>query len=191
VRGVNRERRQDRENAVQEILIEPGTLVLGDLRAIDKNDALMQQVVAQFAPARLLVAGQGRHRLVDAGELLRRRQAVGALGGDAGPDLTAQARHPDHEELVEIVGRNRQKTQALQQRVARILRLLQDAPVEVQPGQLAIDETLGTDRGCPDGWLQALAGVQFWCIDNGFHGSALAWNRVRHGACSSPFMTAW
>ena len=47
--------------------------------------------------------------------------------------LAAQARDADHEELVEIAGRDRQEAQLLEQRMVAVGRLFQDAAVELQP----------------------------------------------------------
>src|SRR5207248_66184 len=58
--------------------------------------------------------------------------------------LTFQAGNAHHEELVEVVGRDRKKAHALERRVADVLRLLEHAAIEVEPGQLTIDVTLGT-----------------------------------------------
>ena len=76
-------------------------------------------------------------------ELLGRRQAVGAALGDALADLRLDAGDADHEELVEVIGGNRQESHPLQHGMAGIDRFLEDAAVEVQPGELAIDEPLG------------------------------------------------
>ena len=53
---------------------------------------------------------------------------------------------PDHEEFVEIVGRDRQEAKPLEQRVARVARLIEHAPVERQPAQLAVEIALLDDR---------------------------------------------
>ena len=49
-------------------------------------------------------------------------------------------RHADHEELIEVRRSNRGELEPLEQRRRRIARLVEDALVERQPGQLAIDE---------------------------------------------------
>ena len=48
--------------------------------------------------------------------------------------------HADHEELVQVRAEDGEELDPLQQRHAGILRLVEDAPVELQPRQLAIDE---------------------------------------------------
>ena len=69
---------------------------------------------AQVAPDRLLVGGELRDRLVDQHELLGRRQPVRAALGDALADLRLDAGDADHEELIKVVGGNRQEAHPLQ-----------------------------------------------------------------------------
>ena len=61
---------------------------------------------------------------------------------DARADLPDEAGDAHHEELVEVVGRDRQEAQLLEQRMVAVLGLLEDAAVELEPGQLAVDEAL-------------------------------------------------
>ena len=76
-------------------------------------------------------------------ELLGRRQAVGAALGDAFADLRLDAGDADHEELIKVIGGNRQEPHPLQRGMAGIDRFLEHPAVEMQPGKLAIDEPLG------------------------------------------------
>ena len=128
---------------MEEMILDPAALALGDIAAVDQDDADVGEQMAQVAPDRLLVDGELRDGLVDQRELLRRRQAVRAALGNALADLRLDAGDADHEELVEVIGRYRQEPHPLQQRMAGIDRFLQHTAVEVQPGQLAIDEALG------------------------------------------------
>ncbi|MGY4370128.1 hypothetical protein ACVW1A_006193 [Bradyrhizobium sp. LB1.3] len=100
---VDRERCQQRKHVAEEVVLDPGSLRLGDLLALDQNDALVGQRAAQVAPDRLLVGGQLRDGPVDKRELLGRRQAVGAAFGNALAHLGLDAGDADHEELVEII----------------------------------------------------------------------------------------
>ncbi|MGX1214022.1 hypothetical protein AB7M42_004287 [Bradyrhizobium diazoefficiens] len=52
---VDRERRQQREHVVEEVVLDPGPLRLGDLLAVHQHDADIGQRGAQVAPDRLLV----------------------------------------------------------------------------------------------------------------------------------------
>ncbi len=101
---------------------------------------LVGELPAQRAPPLLLGSHQRRHPFADPLELLGRRAAVRRNLGDAGEHLPDQARDADHEEFVEIVGGDREEPQPLEQRMVRVRRFLQHAPVEFEPGQLAIDE---------------------------------------------------
>src|SRR5579859_2687426 len=77
---------------------------------------------------------------MDRVELLHRQQPVLARRLDPGIDLAAQARHAHHVEFVEIVRRDRQEPQPLEQRVALVVGLFKHPFVERQPRKLAIDE---------------------------------------------------
>jgi hypothetical protein len=55
-------------------------------------------------------------------------------------DLLLQARDTDLEELVKVAGEDGEEADALEQRVAAVLGLPQDALVEVEPRELAADE---------------------------------------------------
>ena len=142
MRRIDRERRQQRENVVKEMVLDPGPLGFGDVATVDQNDADLRQDSAQIAPDRLLIDGEPRNRLVDQDKLFGGRQTVGAALRDALPDLGLDAGDPDHEELVKVIGRNRQKPDPLERGMAGIDRFLEHPAVEMQPGQLAVDEAL-------------------------------------------------
>jgi hypothetical protein len=81
-----------------------------------------------------------RHAFVD---LLLRRAAVDGQVLDPGADLLLQAADPLHEEFVEVGVDDRQELDALEQRRARVLRLVQNTAVEGKPGELAVQVKLG------------------------------------------------
>ena len=101
------------------MVLDPATLGLGDIAAIDEHDAHIGQDAAQIAPDRLLVIGELGDRLVDQDKLLGRRQAVGAALGDALPHLGLDAGDADHEELIKVIGGNREKSHPLKRGMAR------------------------------------------------------------------------
>ena len=76
-------------------------------------------------------------------ELLRRGQPVLAQSDDARLKLAFESGDADHIELVEIVRRDRQKAQTLEQRIAAIVGLGEDTLIEGKPRQLAVDEPVG------------------------------------------------
>jgi len=53
-------------------------------------------------------------------------------------DLSAQSRHPHHEELVQVGAEDGKEFHALEQPVARVERLVEHTGVELEPAQLAI-----------------------------------------------------
>ena len=144
VRRIDRQRRQQREDVAEEVILEPAALRLAEVVAVDEHDASLRQAGAQIAPDRLLVGCERRNRLVDEQELLGRRHAVRATLGDAFADLCLDTGHADHEELIKVIGGNRQEPHPFQQGMAGIDQFLEHPTVEMQPGQLPIDEPLRT-----------------------------------------------
>ena len=140
MRGVDRERRQQRENMREKMLLKPAAVGFLDVAAVNQNDAGSCKLRPQLDPALLLVARELRHRLADTRKLLGGRQAVRTLGKNALAQLTLEAGDAHHEEFIEVVGGDRQKAHALQQRMLCVCRLFQHAAIEMQPGQLAVDE---------------------------------------------------
>ena len=78
--------------------------------------------------------------LVDGGQLLGGGEAVGADDGDPRLHLAAQARHANHVEFIQIVGRDRQEAQPLEERMGLVAGLLQYPLVEGKPGSFPIYE---------------------------------------------------
>ncbi len=140
---VDRHRRQDRENLVQEVAVEPGLVRASQLAGIDHRHARLAQQLAQRAPMGLLVAHQFAAAPGDGGKLLGGGQAIGAGDGNTGPDLPAQAGHPHHIEFVQVIGRDGEEPQPLEQRMVGVACFVQHALIEGKPGQLAIDEAVG------------------------------------------------
>ncbi len=96
MRRIDGERRQQRKHVGEEMLLQPGALGLLEIRAVDQRHAGGGQRRPQFQPALLLIAGELRDRLADAGELLARGEPVRALGRDAlrAPGLSGRRRAP-------------------------------------------------------------------------------------------------
>ena len=100
----------------------------------------------QLGPDALLVGDQPARGFIDLGKLLGGRHAVGAGGDDTLTHHAHQAGDAHHVELVEIGRGDGQKAQPLEQRMAAVQRLFNDAAVEGQPGQFAVDEPLRRGR---------------------------------------------
>src|SRR5262249_7598763 len=113
------------------------------------------------------------HGFVDLDELLGGAAPVGAALGNSFADLGLDTGHADHEELIKVICRNRQEPYPLQCRVAGVYRFLQHPAVEMQPGQLAIDEAL---RACRNARGRDFGIFRFLFNDNGlwgFHESSI------------------
>ena len=76
-------------------------------------------------------------------DLLRRRATIDRELVNAGGDLLLQAPNALHEELVEDRARDRQELHPLEQRRARVLRLVEHTIDEGEPRQLSIEVVLG------------------------------------------------
>ena len=126
----------------EEALLQPDALGFLEILAVHQNDIGLGERRPQFQPALLLIAGELRHRLADPRELLIRGEPVRALGRDALPHLAFQTGDAHHKEFIEVIGRDRQKTHPLQQRMVLVTGLVQDAAVKVQPGQFPVNESL-------------------------------------------------
>ena len=148
VRGVHGERGEDGEEPVGEDVAEALALLVGELVPPDDGDAV---VLERRADLLGVDPGVHRHQLVaHRGDLLQdlaRLQPGGRAHRDAGGDAALEAGHPDHEELVEVLREDREEAGALQQRDVLVGGQLQHALVELQPGDLAVQEALGGEPG--------------------------------------------
>src|SRR5262245_33815438 len=139
--GIDRERRDDRVEDAPEIVLEERALLGRRLLRPDDRDALRGEEgldLLQEAPVLLV------HQLVDpshdgaerggGGETVRAGRRVPRA------ELSLEPRDAHHEELVEIGAEDGEELHALQQGHDGILSLLEDAGVELEPGELAIDE---------------------------------------------------
>ena len=125
--------------------------------------------------------------VADGVQLLGGRQAVRDCGGATRLVLAPQAGHADLEELVQVGREDREELDALEERVAGVAGLVEDARVELDPRQLAVeDRTLLVARG-PASATAGDAGSG--CGSNGGHGPlavALAARRAPELTAASP-----
>ena len=93
-------------------------------------------------PAVILVVNEIVRLLVQDFALFAERQPVGP--GLVVPilDLLHHRRYAHFEELIQVAGRDRQEFQPLQQRIPLVFRLLQNTPVEREPGDIAVEKVL-------------------------------------------------
>ena len=120
MRWINGKRRENRKNMCQEMLTQPFRFRLVEIRRIEEGNPNSLQLLAQFTPPPLLFRRQKADALAELGELFGRRKPVLGRRRYSGAQLPAQTGDPHHEEFVEIVGGNRQKSQLLEERVVMI-----------------------------------------------------------------------
>ena len=153
VRGVDRERRQHREDGLGEVRRQRRALAVGQRRPPHDPDALLGQLRAHLVEEDLRVrVGQLLGARGDPGQLLARGQPVRAAHLQAGLVAALQPGDPDHVELVQVAREDRQELGPLQQRLAGVLGQREHPGVEVEPGQLAVEvAVVGQAGGMGDG----------------------------------------
>jgi hypothetical protein len=136
VRRIEAERRQHRRDAVVEDVGHLGLLLGSQLLPAEQVDSVLRQ-------ARLQDVAKAARFLFEHGDdpLTHRQEQVALLL--RGVALVARRRpdqgHPLHEELVQVRREDREELDPLEQRRALVERLLQHAPVELEPAEIAVD----------------------------------------------------
>jgi hypothetical protein len=138
VAGCDGERREDREDLLEVSLAQAG-VVLRDLGVVDDGNALGGEAGANLAEEPAVLGDQVLDAVADGRELLAGGPAVGGELRAGRGDLLHEPGDADLEELVEVGSEDRQELRPLQERVALVARLVEDAGVEVEPRELAVD----------------------------------------------------
>ena len=147
MRRIDGERREQREHLAQEVILaarsfpswsppdrRPARCPLGEHR--------------RAAPAS---APAGRWRAPTTASAMRASCSAGVRPSGLLVVMPArswplQAGDADHEEFVEVVGRDREEPHPLEQRMGGVFGLFEHPAIEMQPGQLAVDEPLRARR---------------------------------------------
>ena len=145
VRGVDRQRREDREDRVDEHLLEVGPVVVGQVVPVGEADPFVLE-------RRHDLVGEHRCRPVDEfvdpapdrAQLVDEVEPVGGGGAQAGLELLHETRDPHLEELVEVLAEDGEELGSLEQRQAVVLGQGEHAGVELEPRELAVEEALGS-----------------------------------------------
>lgn len=140
---VHRQRREDREDLLAEEAMQRRPLSFAEVAPTDDGDAFFFQGRADLVPEH---PGVHPHeflgRVLNPVEQVPRLQPGGRTDREAGRDAALEPGHPDHEELVEVAGEDGQELGPLDERHRLVHRQLQDALVELQPGDLALEIAL-------------------------------------------------
>ena len=103
-----------------------------------------------------------------------------------GFDLLAKSGDPDLEELVEVAREDREEPGSLQERIPLVAGLVEDAVVEVQPGQFAVQ--VGERGSGPRGASRAVRDGSGW--GSGIDGGHLGGGAPRAGWMAGEDSTA-
>ena len=150
VRRVDRQRREHGEDLVAEVLPQAPRVLVGQVLPVHDPDALGLEPGRDVLDEDVGVPlDEVLRPLPDELELLADRQPVGGADGESGLLPALEPGDAHHVELVEVAGEDRQELDALEQRQRLVLRELQHACVEVQPGQLSVQESVARQGGGP------------------------------------------
>ena len=140
VRGVDRKRREGGVDVVFEEFFEPRLFrYRAFLRRFEEDFFLAQGGQDFLRPDPIFVRRHSRRDFGDSPQLLARAQPVEPDFGDSRLELLLEPRDADFEEFVEVVADNREEAQPLEQRERRFGAQVEDASVERQPAQLAVE----------------------------------------------------
>src|SRR3989475_1065568 len=141
MRGIESDRREERDHFPQEIVVQPEALFPGPLRLREEAHALLRKPRKNFLGEQaILLRDQRMGTLTDQGENLRRRRLSGNSYLIAEPDALLKLGDADLEELVQVARQDAQETQSLQRRNPPVLGLGEHPLVECQNGELAREE---------------------------------------------------
>lgn len=142
VRRIDRDRRQDRQQAVDKQLPQPNTILARQPFMVEYQDAFGAQPLLQIGPTSLLSLDETSGDLRDSAQLLAWGQAIVALHVHTACRQFLQSGDAHHIEFIEVAVGDRQKPHPLQKRMPRIARLFQHTLVEGEPRQLTVDVVL-------------------------------------------------
>jgi hypothetical protein len=148
VRRVEPDRRQHRHHFAQEIIADPLALRLVPRHPAQETDALVGQRRQDDVVEVLVLFGDdgvgfGRNQT----EGLLRCLAVGGDDGGVRLDLFLEPGHADFEEFVEVARDDAEEAQAFEQRHAFVFGLGQNAPVEGEQTEFAVEVVFGREAG--------------------------------------------
>jgi len=141
MRGIETDRRQQRPYFAPKIIADPVALRSGELGAADELDARIVQCGQHAAVQHAILVGDQRTHF--AADLQQKRfgpRFRHPRGGGLGATLLLQSGDADFEEFVQVACEDAKEPQPLEQRHARLLGQRQDATVECELRQLAVEQ---------------------------------------------------
>ena len=139
--GSDGERREDGIDLALEALLELAEVLVAEILDATDGDTRGFEGGPQLPlPEARLQSRELEDALADPRERLVRRQPVGGPDGEPGLRLPEEARDPDLEELVEVLREERAALHALEQREGVVSRELENARVELEVRELAVEQ---------------------------------------------------
>ena len=138
---IDREGRKHRVDALRKKIREVFLLALWHVGIGVKAEALLFELWLKLvAPARVLIVDHPPHALADRGKRIASRQTVRPCFKRVHLLLLLETRDAHFEKFVQIGADDAKKFQAFEKRIRFLNRLIENALVEFQPAQLAVDE---------------------------------------------------
>ena len=143
VRRIDSEGSQDGEDLVVEETIHLRFLGWREFFPAQEIDSRRLQIGSNVDPKDVRLAELKFVRpSPDSFQDFSRRETAGGSYGDAGCDPPFESGHPNHEELIQVAGEDRQELGAFQQREFRVLAEFENPLVEGEPGEFSIEEAV-------------------------------------------------
>ena len=150
--GVDRQRRQDREDPGAEHGLQDARLALVQLRPTQDVDPFGGEQRRQLPVQPGLPSGDDLGPLTDLGQLLGGCQPIGrARSAEPGHLLSLQTGDADLEELIQVAGGDGQELHPFEERDVGVLAKRQHPLVEGKPAQLAVQIALIRWQECAVG----------------------------------------
>ena len=145
MRRIDCHRREQRLDRLRVEILDVLARVGPQLAEAEHANRFCGQRRNQFvAPAIVLIFDESVNPGGQLGEHFFGNAAVGARLAVAVLDLLQHAGDANLDELVQVAGGDREKLHALEQRIGRVAGLFENALVELQPGEMAVEEKPGS-----------------------------------------------
>jgi len=133
---------QDKQDLFVEALVQPVAIPVAQTSRRHQLDAIVFQFIEKVQPTLVLLAHQVGSSGAHAIKLFSRRQPVLRDFRHILAYLCGKAGHPNHEEFIQVVAGNGQEAEPLEQGVIGVAGFHEDAVVEAEPAQFAVEEAL-------------------------------------------------
>ena len=139
---IDRQRREHGPDVLAIIVVEPDPVVVVESHRLEKTDTVLcQGGLNRIAPTGVLFVDQALDALQDGLKGFRGGESVVAAFRAVTFDLLFETSHPHFKELVKVRARDAEELDPFEQRSFGIERLVEDALIEFEPAQLAVEKS--------------------------------------------------